>query len=47
MTTLRKIVAEIENLELEPRDLEPISYAPNWSVLYEYEDEMESEDDSD
>ena len=45
--TLRRIVAEIENLELEPRDLEPISYAPNWSILYEYEDEMEPEHDFD
>ena len=45
--TLRKIVAEEEDLELEPRDLEPLSYAPNWSILYEYADEMESEDDSD
>ena len=42
--TLRKIVADEENLELEPRDLEPISYAPNWSVLYDYADEMSSED---
>jgi hypothetical protein len=39
--TLRKLVAEIEGLELESRDLEPISYAPNWSILYEYADEME------
>jgi len=37
--TLRKIVAEIEHLELESRDREPIDYAPNWSVLYEYEDD--------
>ena len=41
--TLRKIVAEVEALELEARDLEPISYAPNWSILYEYEDESENE----
>lgn len=41
--TLRKIVAEVEALELESRDLEPISYAPNWSILYEYEDESENE----
>jgi len=34
--TLRKEVADTEGLNLEPRDLEPISYAPNWSVLYEY-----------
>ncbi|MHA1936243.1 MAG: hypothetical protein ACW97A_13285 [Candidatus Thorarchaeota archaeon] len=36
--TLRKKVAEVEGLDLEPRDLEPISYAPNWSVLEEYEE---------
>ncbi len=40
--TLRKIVAEVEELELEARDLEPIHYAPNWSILYEYEDEPET-----
>ncbi|MGY5864435.1 MAG: hypothetical protein RTV41_07505 [Candidatus Thorarchaeota archaeon] len=39
--TLRKIVAEVEALELEARDLAPIQYAPNWSVLFEYEDEPE------
>lgn len=37
--TLRNAIAEAEGLELEERDLEPIAYAPNWSVLYEYEDE--------
>ncbi len=43
--TLRKIVAETEGLTLEPRDLEPIAYAPNWSILYEYtDDDMEPED---
>ena len=42
--TLRKMVAEIENLNLESRDLEPISYAPNWSILYDYADEMNSDD---
>ena len=42
--TLRKLVAEVEGFELEPRDLEPISYAPNWSILYEYADEMELDD---
>ncbi|TFH05573.1 MAG: hypothetical protein E4H14_12485 [Candidatus Thorarchaeota archaeon] len=42
--TLRKMVAEVEDLELEPRDLEPISYAPNWSVLYDYAEEMDSDD---
>ena len=41
--TLRKIVAEVEGLELESRDLEPISYAPNWSILYEYADDMVTE----
>jgi hypothetical protein len=39
--TLRKIVAEVEALELEARDLEPISYVPHWSILYEYEDDTE------
>ena len=43
--TLRKVVAEIENLELESRDHESISYAPNWSILYEYADEIEPETD--
>ncbi|MFW9768496.1 MAG: hypothetical protein ACFFF9_10005 [Candidatus Thorarchaeota archaeon] len=43
--TLRKIVAEAEALELEARDLQPIQYAPNWSVLFEYEDDR-YEDDS-
>jgi len=42
--TVRKLVAEIEDLKLEPRDLEPIPYVPNWSILYEYADEMESEE---
>lgn len=42
--TLRKMVAEVEDFELEPRDLEPISYAPNWSVLYDYAEEMNSDD---
>jgi hypothetical protein len=36
--TIRKKVAEVEGLNLEPRDLEPIPYAPNWSVLEEYEE---------
>ncbi|TFF91301.1 hypothetical protein EU545_04645 [Candidatus Thorarchaeota archaeon] len=41
--TLRHEVAEAENLELEPRDLEDMSYAPKWSVLSEYdEDELSS-----
>lgn len=42
--TLRKIVAEVEALELESRDLEPLHYAPKWSVLFEYEDEPEFEE---
>jgi hypothetical protein len=42
--TLRKIVAEAEALELEARDHLPIHYAPNWSVLFEYEDDPEFED---
>lgn len=41
--TLRKMVAEVEGLELESRDLEPISYVPNWSILYEYADDMVTE----
>ncbi|MBN2230988.1 MAG: hypothetical protein JW779_15490 [Candidatus Thorarchaeota archaeon] len=41
--TLRKIVAGIEGLELEASDLEPIDYAPDWSVLYEYADETSEE----
>ncbi len=44
--TLRREVAETEGLELEQRDLEPASYAPNWSVLHEYDESRESEDDS-
>jgi hypothetical protein len=44
--TLRKIVADIEHLELEPRDLEPIDYVPDWSVLYEYEDDYYEESES-
>ncbi len=35
--TLRKMVADVEGLDLESRDLKPISYAPNWSILYEYD----------
>jgi hypothetical protein len=42
--TLRKAVAKTENLELESRDLEPIDYAPDWSILYEYEDVYEDDD---
>ncbi|MHA1937472.1 MAG: hypothetical protein ACXABV_10395 [Candidatus Thorarchaeota archaeon] len=37
--TLRKRVAEIEDLELQQRDIEPITYAPHWSVLEEYEED--------
>ena len=37
--TLRKRVAEIEELELQQRDLEPITYAPHWSVFEEYEED--------
>ncbi len=43
--TLRKEVARVESLQLEDRDLEPISYAPDWSVLDEYSDEDEPADD--
>jgi hypothetical protein len=39
--TLRKQVAKAEKLVLEQRDLEPIAYAPNWSVLEEYEEGVE------
>jgi hypothetical protein len=39
--TLRKQVANAEKLALEQRDLEPIAYAPNWSALEEYEEEVE------
>jgi hypothetical protein len=39
--TLRKQVAKAEKLVLEPRDLAPIAYAPNWSVLEEYEEDVE------
>ena len=39
--TLRKSIAEKEGLELEERDLTKIGYAPNWSVLEEYEDDDE------
>ncbi len=42
--TLRKIVAEVEALELEARDLQPIQYAPKWSVLFEYEDDPDFEE---
>jgi hypothetical protein len=42
--TLRKEIAQAECLELEPRDLEPIDYAPDWSILYEYEDEDEEDE---
>jgi len=45
--TLRKEIARVETLQLEPRDLEPISYAPNWSVFDDYEeDESDSHDSS-
>ena len=36
--TLRLAVAEAEGLQLEERDLEPIEYAPNWSVFEEYDE---------
>jgi hypothetical protein len=41
--TLRREVADAEGLELEPRDLEEMSYAPNWSVLSEYDEDVDSE----
>jgi hypothetical protein len=39
--TLRKEIAEVEGLQLEPRDLEPIQYAPNWSVFDEYDEDQQ------
>lgn len=39
--TLRKEVAQVEGLQLEPRDLEPIQYAPNWSVFDEYDEDQQ------
>jgi len=39
--TLRKEIAQVEGLQLEPRDLEPIHYAPNWSVFDEYDEEQQ------
>lgn len=44
--TVRHEVAEAEDLKLEPRDLEELSYAPNWSVLYEYDESRDSENSS-
>ncbi|UCE09303.1 MAG: hypothetical protein JSW61_10025 [Candidatus Thorarchaeota archaeon] len=41
--TLRRQVAEAEGLQLEERDLEPMTYAPNWSIL----EEFEADDDED
>jgi hypothetical protein len=43
--TLRKVLAELEGLTLEERDLEPIYYAPMWSSLYQYEDDPEEEEE--
>ena len=40
--TLRKVIAEIEGLELEDKDLESIAYAPDWSSFDEYEEEDET-----
>jgi hypothetical protein len=37
--TLRHGIAEAEGLELEPRNLEEMSYAPKWSVLSEYDED--------
>ena len=39
--TLRKEIAQVERLRLEPRDLEPIQYAPNWSVFDEYDEDQQ------
>lgn len=39
--TLRKEIAQVEGLQLDPRDLEPIQYAPNWSVFDEYDEEQQ------
>ena len=38
--TLRRRIAEIEGMDLEERDLTPMVYASEWSVLDEYEDEF-------
>lgn len=38
--TLRREVARVEGLHLEARDLEPISYVPQWSV---FDDLLEEE----
>jgi len=39
--TLRKEISQVEGLQLEPRDLEPIQYAPNWSVFDEYDEDQQ------
>ena len=39
--TLRKEIAKEEKLYLESRDLEPMSYAPDWSAFDQYEEEEE------
>ncbi|MCK5238177.1 MAG: hypothetical protein KAR33_01445 [Candidatus Thorarchaeota archaeon] len=40
--TLRKAIAKEEGLSLEERDHEPIHYTPQWSVLYEFEEESDA-----
>jgi hypothetical protein len=37
--TLRRAIAAEEGLTLEERDHEPIYYTPQWSVLYEFEED--------
>ena len=39
--TLRKEIAKEEKLDLEFRDLEPMSYAPDWSAFDQYEEDEE------
>ncbi|NWF97040.1 MAG: hypothetical protein HXY34_12935 [Candidatus Thorarchaeota archaeon] len=41
--TLRRAIAQAEHLQLEERDLEPIHYTPNFSMLDEFYDEVEEE----
>jgi hypothetical protein len=41
--TLRRQVAEAEGLQLEERDLEPMTYAPDWSILEEFEVDVDDE----
>ncbi|MFW9907656.1 MAG: hypothetical protein ACFFEF_03700 [Candidatus Thorarchaeota archaeon] len=40
--TVRKAIANTEGLQLEERDHEPIYYSPQWSVLYDFEEETDA-----